>query len=73
MLVSKDECKKFKTIDDITTLCIIFIFSTLGLRFIVTSPTKIISIYNEHLFTQYKEQANLNIFNTIEIAKHYFT
>jgi hypothetical protein len=43
-----------------------------GLRFIVTSPTKIISVYNEHLFTRYKERMHLDISGTIEIAKHYF-
>jgi hypothetical protein len=58
--------------DDFTCLCILYYHSEKGLRFVATSPTRIISVYNEHLFTRYRERLHLNISGTIEIAKHYF-
>jgi hypothetical protein len=72
MICPKDEVKFITSPDDFTTLCILNYHSDKGLRFIVTTPTRIISVYNEHLFTRYKERIHLNISGTIEIAKHYF-
>lgn len=72
MICPKDEVKFITSIDDFSSLCILYYHSDKGLRFIVTTPTKIISVYNEHLFTRYKERMHLDISGTIEIAKHYF-
>ena len=58
--------------DDFSSLCILYYHSDKGLRFVITTPTRIISVYNEHLFTRYRERMNLDISGTIEIAKHYF-
>jgi len=72
MICPKAGVEYISSSDDFSCLCILHYHSDKGLRFIVTSPTKIISVYNEHLFTRYKERMHLDISGTIEIAKHYF-
>lgn len=72
MICPKEGIEFITSPDDFSSLCILYYHSDKGLRFIVTTPTKIISVYNEHLFTRYKERMHLEISGTLEIAKHYF-
>jgi len=72
MICPKDGIEFITSPYDFSSLCILYYHSDKGLRFIVTTPTKIISVYNEHLFTRYKERIHLDISGTLEIAKHYF-
>jgi len=72
MLHPKEECKFVTSIHDFTALCILYYHSDKGLRAIVTSPTKIIAVYNEHLFSRYKERLGLEIADTLEVVKNYF-
>jgi hypothetical protein len=72
MFSPNDKCQLVKSPEDITAMCILYYHSDKGLRFVLTSPSKIIIVYNEHLFSRYKERIGLVFSDTIEIAKHFF-
>lgn len=72
MFLPKEKCDLVKSPEDITVMCILYYHSDKGLRFIATSPSKIIIVYNEHLFYRYKERIGLQFTDTLDIAKHFF-
>lgn len=72
MIRKKDTVEYISSPDDFNSLCMLYYHSDKGLRIILTVPSRVISIYNEHLFTRYKERMHLDLSGTLEIAKHYF-
>jgi len=72
MISPKDECECANDFEDFSTLCMIYFHSNQGLKFMVTSPSKVLTVYNAHLFHRYIERLQLNIPHTIDAAKHFF-
>jgi len=72
MIRKKDSVEHVSSPDDFNSLCMLYYNSDKGFRIIMTVPSRIISIYNEHLFTRYKERMHLDLSGSLEIAKHYF-
>ena len=72
MISSNEDGKKASSLEDYGTTCFLYYQSIKGLRIILTTPSKVISIYNAHLFNRYNERLQLNISSTLAIAKHYF-
>jgi hypothetical protein len=72
MISLNEDGKKTNSIEDYGTTCFLYYQSIKGIRLILTTPSKVISIYNAHLFIRYNERLQLNISSTLEIAKHFF-
>lgn len=72
LLCPKTEDTKVKEPEDVTTMCLLYYYADNGLRFLATSPSKVLSIYNQHFFERYNQRLNLGIQDMKDVAKAYF-
>ncbi len=72
LILPKSELEIVREPEDFTTLCLLYYYADNGLRFLATSPSKVLSIYNQHFFERYNERLNLGIKDLKDVAKAYF-
>ena len=72
LILPKQDKVNVREPEDLSTLCLIYYYAENGLRIIATSPSKMLSIYNEHFFVRYNERLNLGIKDMKDVAKAYF-
>jgi len=64
--------EKYKGLQSINVLSLVYYYSPLGLRVIKIMPGGGLSVFNSHLFTRYKERLNLDIIKPLDLVKYFF-
>ena len=64
--------KKYKNVGDVNSPFLMHYESTKGVMFTKVTTSGGLDYYDSNFFNSYKDAMNLNLSNTIEIAKHFF-
>lgn len=73
VFLPKENCQLVRNHEDINIICVLNYLSDKGLRFVLSSPSKVNIVYNSHFFSRYKERLELPEINTLDIAKNFFS
>jgi len=65
--------KRYNGIDDIVTTCFTYYYSKIGIRVFFRTESGIISVFNGHMLTRYRERLNLGQIETMDIFMRFFT
>ena len=66
-------CKKFLDDSGTNFVCIVYCFNQTGIRVFREVGDHRTRVFSAHFFQRYNERLKLNILNTLDIVKHYFT
>jgi hypothetical protein len=73
LFVGKSKNKnKYRSIEDISYFSIVYYYTTIGLRAFMVTPSKILIVFNGHLFSRYNERLMLNKTFIMDVAKDFF-
>jgi len=59
--------------DDSETTCFTYFYSSIGIRVFLRTESGLISVWNSHLFTRYKERMDLGISLPLDLVKCFFS
>jgi hypothetical protein len=64
--------KIYNEFEDSETMLLTYYYTTKGIRVFTRTESGLISVFNGHLFTRYRERMNLSLTTTLEIVKRFF-
>ena len=74
ILLTKDITREMYYIPEDTSLsCFTYYYSEKGIRVFHSISEGVLTVYNGHLFSRYRERMNLNIVNVLDVVKLYHT